>query len=438
MRDDRRYRRLFWPVYAPSTLFGMANGATIPVQVVAAMHLGASASLAALVVAAVGAIQLLTTVHAGRLVDRLGDRRSMLLATLAAGALEAGSITALIWAGPGALALFVATTLLRAPALNVWSLARQAFVAERVPTGQVGRAMTGLGGTARIGNLVGPLLGGLLLLVLPLWSAYVLSVACAALAVAILYAPGLGGRLERAPIAAPTPTAPPAGSAYRPAAQGGSATDGGTAAAATERRTAATSAPTAWSRVVLAGVAITCLAVARVAQPVVVQLWGVHVGLTGSHISSLVVAVGAAVEIVLMFPGGALKDRLGRAIILVTCLFVYGTGFLLVVPLTGAFGIPGLVAAVVVMAVGNGLGAGVNMTIGADLSPAVGRGRFLCIWALFSNVGSLGGPLLISALVRVAPVAAAVYAIGAVALAGAAWMTVFARRIGLPGRTRRT
>lgn len=60
-----------------------------------------------------------------------------------------------------------------------------------------------------------------------------------------------------------------------------------------------------------------------------------------------------------------------------TCLVVYGSGFLLL-PLAHSWW--GVAVAVTVMAVGNGLGAGVNMTIGADLSPKVGRGRFLGIW----------------------------------------------------------
>lgn len=85
-----------------------------------------------------------------------------------------------------------------------------------------------------------------------------------------------------------------------------------------------------------------------------------------------------------------------------------------------------------VMSVGNGLGAGINMTIGADLSPPVGRGRFLGIWALFSNVGVLGGPGLVSLLLVVATTQAAVLTVGGVALAGAAWMTAWARRIALP------
>ncbi|GAA1389675.1 MFS transporter [Luteococcus peritonei] len=406
MAQESIYRRLFWPVFAPSILFGIAGGATVPVQVVAAMHLGASASLAALVVALVAAVGLATTVQAGRLIDRLGDRRAMLLATVAAAVTELGSIAALVWGGRGALELFIATSLLRAPALNVWGLARQAFTAERVAVHEVGRAMTGLGGTMRIGALIGPLLGGLLLMRLPLWSVYLLSVLCAVLALVILYIPSLGGRLES-----------------------GAAVSSG--APTTQTGDDGEPLRVDWTRVVLAGIAIIALQLARTAQPVIVQLWGVHLGLDESRIS-LLIAIGAAVEIVLMFPGGYLKDRLGRSVILVACLGLYGLGYLLVVPLTHWWGVAGVVVAVVVMAVGNGLGAGVNMTIGADLSPAEGRGRFLGIWALFSGAGALSGPLLISALVRVAVVQTAVLAVGGLTVAGAAWVLCLAPRLALP------
>lgn len=400
------YRKIFWPVLAPSILFGIAGGATVPVQILAAMELGASASLAALIVAIIGAIALATTVHAGRLIDRLGDRRAMLLATIFAAAMTAVTIAAMVWGRTGALAVFMAANFLRAPAMNVWSLARQAFTADHVGSHEVGRAMTALGGTMRIGALIGPLVGGLLLLWLPLWSAYALSVVCSLAAVGILYS-SMGGRLESTP-------------ATTPARAG--------AAPSSQQRVAGAFD---WTRVVLAGIAMVTLAIARVGQPVIVQLWGVHLGLASSTIS-LLIAVGAAVEVVLMFPGGYLKDRLGRAIILVTCLLIYGSGFLLMVPASRWWGVAGMVVAVVVMAVGNGLGAGVNMTIGADLSPSQGRGSFLGIWALFNNVGQLSGPLIISALVATSTVSVAVFAIGGTAVAGALWMAIFAGRIGLP------
>ncbi|MFX0537625.1 MFS transporter [Ornithinimicrobium sp. Y1847] len=423
VRHTGIYRRLAWPVLVPSVLFGVAAGATVPVSVVAAIQLGASAWLASLIIAIVGAISLATTVPAGQLIDRVGDRPAMALATGYAAVLTIGSIVALVWGlsgdgdhGVWPLVLFMASTFLRAPALNVWSLARQAYVADRLPTAQVGRAMTALGGTMRAGNLLGPLLGGLLLLFTPLWSVWVLSMVCTLIALAVVYSPRLGGRLDENE------------GATRPRTESRRRRRSGTAVGEPSARLARAPLDVRWRAVLLAGVAIVTLAVARVAQPVVIQLWGVHLELSPSTIS-WIVAAGAALEMVLMFPGGYLKDRLGRAPILIACLVVYGGGFLLL-PLQAS--VAWMVFAVLVMAVGNGLGAGVNMTIGADLSPREGRGRFLGIWALFSNVGVLGGPALVALLVAMSTVSVAAVSIGAVAVLGAAWMAVFARFIGLP------
>ncbi|UZD61765.1 hypothetical protein [Brevibacterium sp. JSBI002] len=96
----------------------------------------------------------------------------------------------------------------------------------------------------------------------------------------------------------------------------------------------------------------------------------------------------------------------------------------------------GMVIAAAVMAFGNGLGAGVNMTIGADLSPAVGRPRFLGIWAIFNNGGKLGGPTLLSLIITVTTLRFGVLFPGLLAFLGAVWILIWARQVGLPGRRR--
>ena len=178
----------------------------------------------------------------------------------------------------------------------------------------------------------------------------------------------------------------------------------------------------------LAGIAVTILSIARAAQPTLIQLWGVHIHLHESGIS-LLVALGAALELVLMFPGGYIKDRLGRTAVLIVCLVVFGGGFLImsIQPV-----LVWTIIAVVVMAVGNGLGAGVNMTIGADLSPKVGRAKFLGIWAVFNNSGKLGGPAIVALLLSLASLPLAVVATGVLTILGAVWAGVFARPMDLP------
>lgn len=141
-----------------------------------------------------------------------------------------------------------------------------------------------------------------------------------------------------------------------------------------------------WNAVLLAGVAILTLSMARQGKNVIVPLWGDHLTLSVSAIS-LAVAVGAAVELVLLIPGGLLKNQLGRASVLVACLLMLGVEFALL-PLGGTLG--WFVIGIAVASIGNGLGAGINMTIGADLSPPVGRAKFLGYWNAISQSGSLG------------------------------------------------
>lgn len=164
------------------------------------------------------------------------------------------------------------------------------------------------------------------------------------------------------------------------------------------------------------------------AQPILIALWGLRLGWDEAQIS-LAVALGSAVEMLLMIPGGYLKDRLGRSPILITCLVIYGSGFILA-PLWPTS--VGFVVAVVVMSIGNGLGAGINMTIGADLSPARGRAKFLSIWAMFTQGGQLGGPLAISGLLLTATLPAAMTFVGALAVAGAVWTAVWSPVLRLP------
>ena len=121
-------------------------------------------------------------------------------------------------------------------------------------------------------------------------------------------------------------------------------------------------------------------------------------------------------------------------IILGTCLASYGLGFALAPAWPSS---PGLIAAVIVMSLGNGLGAGINMTIGADLSPSTGRAQFLSVWAMFTQGGAVCGPLVISGLLLVSSLPLAMAAMGALSGAGAVWTAVVARTAALPGRRRR-
>ena len=403
-------RPIFWPVIVPSLLFAIGVGSTVPVLILSALSLGAGGALASAVVSLMGAASLVLTVPVGVLIDKVGDRRAMIFGTGAAVVVTGLLVLSLSGSlpDPFALVMYIVLLMLLAPVQDIWSLARQAVVADKMPAMHMGKAMTALGGTQRVGDLVGPMISAMLLLWFPLWSVYVFSAMCAVLAVVVLCIPALNRGFD-AMESTSTATTP-------------------TAALADPNEPAPRKLQVRWKAVLLAGIAVTILSIARAAQPTLIQLWGVHIHLHESGIS-LLVALGAALELVLMFPGGYIKDRLGRTAVLIVCLVVFGGGFLImsIQPV-----LVWTIIAVVVMAVGNGLGAGVNMTIGADLSPKVGRAKFLGIWAVFNNSGKLGGPAIVALLLSLASLPLAVVATGVLTILGAVWAGVFARPMDLP------
>ena len=112
-------------------------------------------------------------------------------------------------------------------------------------------------------------------------------------------------------------------------------------------------------------------------------------------------------------------DRFGRVFVAVPSMLVLGLGFLLL-PLTHEALAVGAVACL--MGLGNGLSAGIVMTLGADASPAEGRSQFLGGWRLAADLGGAGGPLVISAVSLVAPLAVASLAVGVLTWVGCGWL----------------
>jgi hypothetical protein len=88
-----------------------------------------------------------------------------------------------------------------------------------------------------------------------------------------------------------------------------------------------------------------------------------------------------------------------------------------------------LTAVALLMGIGNGLGAGVIMTLGADASPPVGRAQFLGAFRLFADTGNGAGPFLIAAVTALSSLAPAVLFMG---LTG--WAAAFAMSRWIPPR----
>jgi hypothetical protein len=81
--------------------------------------------------------------------------------------------------------------------------------------------------------------------------------------------------------------------------------------------------------------------------------------------------------------------------------------------------------AALVGGLGNGLGSGIVMTLGADFSPAVGRGEFLGVWRLIGDIGTSAGPAVVGLVAGVTSLGVASVSAGGLGIAGALVMIFF-------------
>ena len=387
-------------IYAPSTVYAVGLGAMTPALAVAALALGLDAARAAAVVLLVGLGSLVANGPASALAARAGERVTMVvsagLGTVGAGlawATTAGVSSGPSAAGvaePGRLALFLAAVLAVGMAGAGFNLARQAYLAVAVPATHRARAMSTLGGTVRIGTFLGPFLGAAAQAPLGLDGAF--AAAAAAMAVGAL----LCLRIRDLPVPASDPVAgEEPGPAGRPRLLD----------VARARRGA----------LLTAGFGVVAVSAARAARNAVIPLWATHLGLDAAT-ASLVFGLAGAADLLLFYPSGRLMDRFGRRAVAVPCLTLLGAGFL-AISLTReptAFA-----AAAVLLGIGNGFGAGIVMTLGADHSPPNARAQFLGLWRSMSDAGMLAGPLLLSGATAAAGLAVGVGSLAVVCGLGA-------------------
>lgn len=384
-------------IYAPSTVYAVGLGAMTPALAVAALALGLDAARAAAVVLLVGLGSLVANGPASALAARAGERVTMVVSAVlgTAGAGLAWATTAGVSSGPsaagvaepGRLALFLAAVLAVGMAGAGFNLARQAYLAVAVPATHRARAMSTLGGTVRIGTFLGPFLGAAAQAPLGLDGAFAAAMGVGA---------GLCLRIRDLPVPAPGLAAgEETGPAGRPRLLD----------VARARRGA----------LLTAGFGVVAVSAARAARNAVIPLWATHLGLDAAT-ASVVFGLAGAADLLLFYPSGRLMDRFGRRAVAVPCLTLLGAGFL-AISLTReptAFA-----AAAVLLGIGNGFGAGIVMTLGADHSPPNARAPFLGLWRSMSDAGMLAGPLLLSGATAAAGLAVGVGSLAVVCGVGA-------------------
>lgn len=394
-------------IYAPSLIYAVGLGAIMPAIAAASTRFGVSLALAASTVTLIGIGSLMANAPAAQLASRAGERLTMIISAFV------GTLgVTLAWGmvagwfpleAPLDFAGYTVGILMIGMAGAGFNLARQSYLAVAVPISHRARAMSLLGGTLRIGSFVGPFIGAAAQTVMGIQGAFAVGAVSMGVAVVVslfiqeLAEPDLSG------------------------ASGPESTTTNPIEIVTNP-TMTSLAKQHWRVLLSSGLGVLCLTALRASRTAVIPLWAEHIGLSPAQ-ASLIYGVAGAVDLIMFYPSGVLMDRKGRRVVAVTCLTGLAIGTA-VVPLTWSSA--WLMVAAVLIGLGNGFGAGIVMTLGADYSPAVGRPKFLALWRLLSDTGMLTGPLLLSAVTAISTLAFGIWALAALGLVGAG---IFARTL---------
>ncbi|MDO5633972.1 MAG: MFS transporter [Micrococcus sp.] len=394
-------------IYAPSTVYAIGVGAMSPAVATAALDFSATPAMAAAVVTMLGVGMLITTGPAALLTSRVGERQTLILSAVigAVGSVIAFGAVArwhgLFDGGAGGdqlgLALLVLAVTLMGASGAGFNLARQSYLAAAVPLSHRARAMSLLGGTLRIGTLVGPFAGAGLQTVMGLSGAFAVTV------LALLATVVMSFFIRELPVGESSDDADPAAPA---------------AAAGEVQSDPDTLRRMAWAHRRLlstVGLCVLALSAGRAARTAIIPLWGAHLGLAPAT-TSLIYGLVGLIDVLMFYPAGWLMDRYGRRAVAVPCLSVMALGVLLM-PFTST---PGwFLAAALLVGLGNGFGAGIVLTLGADYAPPRGRAKFLGVWRTLADSGVVAGPLLVSLVAGAVSLGAGVWVLGGLLAAGA-------------------
>ncbi len=367
------------PAFGPSLLFGVGEGAILPIIPLSARGMGASLAGAALVVSLIGVGSLVSNIPASIITARFGERLGML------GAATLSLLAMLLCVFSGNLWVFGLGVFLIGAAAAVFNLARQSYLTEAVPPLLRARAMSTLGGVGRIGLFAGPFIGALVIHLVGLSGAYWVAAVCVAGAGAVAF-----GLPDLVSDQGPTPAGP------RPTVR---------------------SLVGAHRKVFLTvGIGVLLVSAVRSSRQVVVPLWADNLGLNPA-VTSIIYGLSGAIDMLVFYPAGKVMDHKGRIWVAVPSMVLMGISLLLMPLTTGAVS---LLLVALLIGFGNGIGSGLIMTMGADYSPRRGRAQFLGIWRFLSDAGASSGPVILSALTAAVTLSFGIAATGLLGLAAAA------------------
>jgi MFS family permease len=354
-----RQSELVLAVYLPTALLALGQGLLLATLPLYAADLGVGYMIISLITSAAALGTLVTDVPAGVVLHRLGLRRSMLLGAVL---VIIGTIGLTFPLDPGGI---VSLRLLAGVGTALWGLSRHAFIAQTISAERRGRAIAIFGGINRVGLFGGPAVGGVIATAFGMHAAFFVAGMMGVFA-------GVAAAMF---IPQDNPEDLPRKGSHR-------------ARWAIVRKTIRENAGDLGA----AGVAQLFAQMIRQGRQLLIPLIGARqLGLNPAEVGA-VMTVSAVVDMSMFFPAGFLMDKFGRKFASVPSFAIMAIG-IGAVPFADS--IETLMAAGVVIGLGNGLGSGSMMTLGADLAPEGATGEFLGVWRLIGDTGMVVGPMLV-------------------------------------------
>ncbi len=375
---------LIVPIYFPGFLCFLAEGLTKSFIVLYALEIGAGHALAGVIAALPTLGTIFFDLPAGRLISRFDRKALFIVSSCAMG------ITFILTGLAHSIILLIPVLMIYGATRASWQISQVSIIRTLVQEDSRGRALSNVGGLIRIGSFLGPLAAGFIAARFGISSLFLLAGAVVLLSSLILFlqVPGIPGEETKG-----------------------------------ERRNVI-AAMLRYKHILLtAGLGILVLGILRSARPVLLPLYGEHLGLSLEQIG-IIMGVGGLADTLFFYPAGHIYDRFGIHRGAILCITVFSLGLILV-PLSSGF--MSLLIVAVLIGVGNGFGSGINMVYSAVLAPENEVGEFMGVWRLFTDAGVFAGPLAAGFITAAAGFTAAPVIIGVIGLSGAVWFKIVER-----------
>lgn len=371
-------RSLLIPVFLPSLLFTTAESALLPIIPAVAQDMGANIPAAGAIAGALMIGQLLADIPAAGLVNRLGERWSM----IAASALGiAGMLIAFVSTQLWSLTLGILAV---GAGAAVFGLARHGYMTATAPLSHRARSLSLLGGTFRAGGALGPLIGAFLVANFSITAVFAAAATLCLAAIAVIaFSKDVADRSVEQKSDLST-----------------------LALARIEKKSLLT-----------VGVGSMILMAMRTIRFIGLPLWALHIGLD-TAVAALIIGLAAVLDFALFYTSGQIMDRWGRRWVAVPTMIGLAVTFLLFGFATDSIAFLLLALA---MSLANSMGSGLVMVLAADNAPTQYRNQYLSVFRLLLDSGAAAAPQVLALITAAVSLTAGLASFGVLGLFGA-WM----------------